>query len=131
MSEPTFTISDDGKAITCHRCGATSHNANDVAFHYCGRCNHWHEGPNLLNAKSEAAYLLHTQAMGKLIARVMPGAKFFLTTYQDIEGGRVGVDKFGVSIATNIHKADMLKLLKLMVAHVESNAAPEVIVKTE
>ena len=131
MNEPTFTISDDGKAITCHRCGATSRNANDVAFHYCGRSNHWHEGANLLNAKSEAAYLLHTQAMAKLIARVMPGVKFFLTTYQDIEGGRVGIDKFGVSVATNLDKDDWLKLLRGMVAHADANDVPVVIVKTE
>lgn len=28
-------------AITCPRCGATSHNANDVREGYCGRCHDW------------------------------------------------------------------------------------------
>jgi ribosomal protein S27AE len=35
-------ISDDGKAITCLKCGMTSHNPNDVAHRYCGRCHIYH-----------------------------------------------------------------------------------------
>lgn len=28
-------------SITCPRCGATSHNLNDVREGYCGRCHDW------------------------------------------------------------------------------------------
>jgi ribosomal protein L37E len=66
MSKATCTISEDGKTITCHRCGRTSHNPNDVAFHYCGHCNHWHDGAdNLLNAGAEAAVMNKTATICK------------------------------------------------------------------
>lgn len=39
----TFTISADGKSITCKRCGRTSHNLNDVEWRYCGFCHVFHE----------------------------------------------------------------------------------------
>lgn len=39
----TFTISEDGKAITCKRCKRTSHNARDVENHYCGWCHVYHD----------------------------------------------------------------------------------------
>lgn len=38
----TYTISEDGKSITCHKCGKTSHNLNDVKEKYCGFCHYWH-----------------------------------------------------------------------------------------
>jgi ribosomal protein L37E len=44
MMKP-YVISDDGRAITCRRCGLTSHNPNDVAQRYCGRCHVFHEDP--------------------------------------------------------------------------------------
>jgi predicted RNA-binding Zn-ribbon protein involved in translation (DUF1610 family) len=33
-----FTISADGKSITCLTCRLTSYNMNDVAQRYCGNC---------------------------------------------------------------------------------------------
>jgi ribosomal protein L37E len=33
-----YSIADDGKSITCHRCGRTSYNINDVVNRYCGAC---------------------------------------------------------------------------------------------
>lgn len=33
-----YTIGVDGKSITHHVCGMTSHNLNDVTQHYCGAC---------------------------------------------------------------------------------------------
>lgn len=131
MSAPTFTIADDGKSITCHRCGKTSHNANDVAFHYCGRCNVWHDGPNLLNAENKAAFCDLTTAIGRLLARTMPGAKFFFTAFQDPTGGQVGIDKFGVSVVTNLKTTELIKLLKGIVDHAEKKGLPTVIVRTE
>lgn len=38
-----FTIAPDGKSITCHRCGLTSHHPKDVEHRYCGRCHIFHE----------------------------------------------------------------------------------------
>lgn len=40
---PSFTVSEDGKAITCLVCGMTSHNPHDVANRYCGNCRVFHE----------------------------------------------------------------------------------------
>lgn len=39
---PTFIISKDGKSITCHKCGKTSHNQEDVKQAYCGHCHFFH-----------------------------------------------------------------------------------------
>ena len=41
----TYTIGQDGKSITCLRCGRTSHNRNDVAQRYCGYCHVFHDDP--------------------------------------------------------------------------------------
>lgn len=38
-----YIIGDDGKSITCKRCGRTSHNAGDVENRYCGNCHIFHE----------------------------------------------------------------------------------------
>lgn len=38
----TFTIAPDGKIITCHLCGLTSHNTRDVQEKYCGHCKVFH-----------------------------------------------------------------------------------------
>lgn len=43
MSEPTYELIDDGRAIRCHFCGQTSHNPTDVAQRYCGQCKVFHE----------------------------------------------------------------------------------------
>ncbi len=43
MSEVrTYTIAQDGQSIACHRCGLTSHNANDVRQRYCAKCGTFH-----------------------------------------------------------------------------------------
>lgn len=39
----TFTISPDGKSITCLHCQKTSHNPNDVENEYCGFCHVSHD----------------------------------------------------------------------------------------
>lgn len=49
MSEPTYTISVDGRAITCHRCGMTSHHPQDVQHRFCGNCKLFHEGAPAAN----------------------------------------------------------------------------------
>ena len=41
--ETTFTISEDGKSITCLRCKLTSDNPYDVEEHYCGNCHVFHD----------------------------------------------------------------------------------------
>jgi hypothetical protein len=38
----TYTIAADGKSITCHLCGRTSHNPNDVREKFCGCCCVFH-----------------------------------------------------------------------------------------
>lgn len=39
----TYTISADGKSITCKRCRRTSHHPSDVKRHYCGHCHVFHD----------------------------------------------------------------------------------------
>jgi len=39
----TYTLSADGKSITCLRCKRTSHSAKDVEHHYCGACHVSHD----------------------------------------------------------------------------------------
>jgi len=34
-----YSISENGDAITCHLCGATSSNTNDIQRRYCGQCH--------------------------------------------------------------------------------------------
>jgi hypothetical protein len=43
MKLASYTIADDRRSITCHRCGRTSYNFNDVANLYCGHCHRFHE----------------------------------------------------------------------------------------
>ncbi len=38
----TYRISEDGKSITCLKCGMTSYNENDVKYLYCGNCHGFH-----------------------------------------------------------------------------------------
>jgi ribosomal protein S27AE len=38
----SYRISDDGKAITCRRCGRTSYHPEDVRQVYCGACHLFH-----------------------------------------------------------------------------------------
>jgi hypothetical protein len=40
---PTYTLSADGLAITCRRCGLTSHHFTDVRERFCGKCKVWHD----------------------------------------------------------------------------------------
>ena len=39
----TFTIDEKRGSITCHKCGLTSYNPNDVRGRYCGKCHHYHD----------------------------------------------------------------------------------------
>jgi len=39
----TFTVSADGRSITCLRRRLTSHNRGDVENRYCARCRVFHE----------------------------------------------------------------------------------------
>jgi hypothetical protein len=39
----TYTIEDDGKAITCQICRRTSWNDNDVKYRYCDCCRAFHD----------------------------------------------------------------------------------------
>jgi hypothetical protein len=38
-----YTIASDGRWITCHTCGKTSYNINDVSARYCGHCKRFHD----------------------------------------------------------------------------------------
>jgi ribosomal protein L37E len=39
----SYRIADDGRSITCRRCGKTSYNMSDVAHRYCGHCKVFHD----------------------------------------------------------------------------------------
>jgi ribosomal protein S27AE len=38
-----YTIAENGRSITCHRCGRTSYSQGDVDNLYCGKCKIFHE----------------------------------------------------------------------------------------
>jgi ribosomal protein L37E len=40
---PFFSIAPDAQSITCHVCGRTSYNPNDVQEKYCGFCRVFHQ----------------------------------------------------------------------------------------
>lgn len=52
-----YTIAPDGRSITCHTCGMTSYNLNDVQEKYCGNCHVWHHG--WYGFPSKEAYQAH------------------------------------------------------------------------
>lgn len=35
----SYTLSEDGKRLTCHLCGFTSYHPTDVKYRYCGNCD--------------------------------------------------------------------------------------------
>jgi hypothetical protein len=43
----SYTIAPDGGSITCHRCGRTSYNLDDIMGLYCGACHRFHEDGGL------------------------------------------------------------------------------------
>jgi len=45
---PFYAIGNDGRSITCHVCGLTSWNPNDVAQKYCGCCHVFHDQREML-----------------------------------------------------------------------------------
>jgi ribosomal protein L37E len=42
-----YTIAADNRSITCHRCGKTSYNLNDVQQRYCANCKRFHDDGGL------------------------------------------------------------------------------------
>lgn len=40
--QPTYTFAEDGRAITCRRCGLTSYHQQDVRMKYCAHCQAFH-----------------------------------------------------------------------------------------
>ncbi len=42
-SMKTYTISNDGRSITCLICNMTSYHPEDVNHKYCGNCHMYHE----------------------------------------------------------------------------------------
>jgi hypothetical protein len=50
----SYMLSSDGHSITCHQCGLTSHNQNDVVNRYCGHCHVFHDDMAAFNAFADA-----------------------------------------------------------------------------
>ena len=44
-NDDKYELLDEGRAIKCLSCGLISHNPNDVANLYCGKCHRFHEDP--------------------------------------------------------------------------------------
>lgn len=47
----TYQLIPDGEApaIKCLVCGAVSYNQGDIKNRYCGRCNRFHDDPDISN----------------------------------------------------------------------------------
>jgi hypothetical protein len=58
----TFTISDDGRNITCHMCQRTSYHPEDVRHRYCGHCHVFHDVVPPKKLDPEVAAWLHRMA---------------------------------------------------------------------
>lgn len=40
---PSYSVAPDGRSITCHVCGMTSHHPMDVQNKFCAKCHVFHE----------------------------------------------------------------------------------------
>lgn len=47
MTEQTYEIADDGRAIKCLKCNRTSWHPEDVKQRYCGHCHEFHDRPEV------------------------------------------------------------------------------------
>jgi uncharacterized OB-fold protein len=124
MSEPSFTISENGKAITCRKCGKTSHNPNDVAHHYCGQCRVFHDVPELAG---EAELIEATRDKAKeLAAKLPPDVRFAVLTWQPPVGGLQKRKMVGTTFASNVKDhGELLKVLTLLLAKLEEGLPRE------
>ena len=63
---PSYTISSDEKAITCRRCGMTSHNPGDVAELYCGHCHAFH-GETMRPCRAKGCPMIVVLVLGQML----------------------------------------------------------------
>lgn len=80
QNPPPIQVPDELPAFTCPRCGATSHNPNDVAEGYCGNCHDWPKGHTL-----SAAIDTITGITLKAVCHEQPGAPCKRTCEQGCE----------------------------------------------
>lgn len=65
----TYTITKDKLSITCHVCGNTSHNLNDIAHTYCATCQAMHRDPQ----SSYAVVVKLSPTVASLLAVLLNG----------------------------------------------------------
>jgi len=65
--EITYTISADGTAITCRRCGLVSYHPMDIATRYCGNCHVFHDALQSPDARSADALLNEVARLRKAL----------------------------------------------------------------
>ncbi len=103
----TYTISDDGKSITCHKCGETSHNPNDVLHHYCGHCNYWHDIGSEPHVEYETKIIPLVHAFTVKLTRQFPGVRVAVLAFRPPDEPHSG-KIMGLTMATNAER-DMLQ----------------------
>lgn len=110
MSTRAYTIAEDGKSITCHFCGRTSHNQQDVANVYCGHCHCFFE-PGLDTGK------VFTDNLADMLAPVIGTRRYILIVGEPAEqDGQPGLT---VAAATNMPPALVRELLTGFLANLE------------
>ena len=79
----TYELDAAGKWIQCLRCGLRSHNPNDVAQRYCGKCHIFHEDQA---AAEQAVWESWLKRIVKIV--INPAAGQLPETYEiDLECG--------------------------------------------
>lgn len=118
MDDATFEISADGKAITCKKCGRTSHNENDVRHKFCGHCKIFH---GKADYEHSARVIQAGQAMNKLIQWMKENhpetnsAVFIVVPGQSENEPSAGV------FSSNLPDAFLVKMLRHCANQIESN----------
>jgi transcription elongation factor Elf1 len=106
-----YTISEDGKSITCHRCGRTSLNQKDVANCYCSHCKCYFEVG--LDPNREAIDLL-----ANLIDPVLAGKKYVLLVLTP--GKQEGTSGNHAHIVSNLATEEVRYTLKSFLEHLDA-----------
>lgn len=118
MLERQYTIAEDGKSITCHFCGLTSHNQMDVANVYCGHCCLFHE----------VGLSTHREFVDQIAEKISSllgahrGYVLLISTPGENAEGKAGNH---VAIASNIDPPQMRELMAQFLVAITPTEKPE------
>jgi len=119
-------------SFTCPKCGAVSHNANDIEQRYCGRCHAFMmvDPPPEMRAEIEAKLAVIRAERAAYPIRFVTDADSSLRTWSDAERTeaiwRVGVELAPILKGSGIHPGQQVILIERIVdAVVKPVSAPQ------